>query len=187
MNTQQKLMGGDSEVTRLKGLWLTLSEEARDFWRSLFVSPTTQTEIRRQILAELQINLRFDNQLNRFREWLTEQDARDEEAQRMLEDQRRFTEQFGETLTKDQVREKVLKASYARTLASGDFKLGLATVREDRGLLRAQTDQKRFMRQTGELFTQWSADERAKEIANSNFSNADKIEKLGKAMFGEDW
>ena len=48
-------------------------------------------------------------------------------------------------------------------------------------------DRSKFQRETCELFVKWSADQRASAIANSTASNADKIEKLGELMFGEDW
>jgi len=48
-------------------------------------------------------------------------------------------------------------------------------------------DQSRFRRETCALFLQWAADQRAREIAASPTSNADKIEQLGQLMFGEDW
>jgi hypothetical protein len=49
-------------------------------------------------------------------------------------------------------------------------------------------EQQKFQRQTCELFLKWSDNQRAKEIsAAPNTSNAQKIESLGKLMFGEDW
>lgn len=57
-------------------------------------------------------------------------------------------------------------------------------------LLKAQElalDRDRFKRETCELFIKWCADQEAKTIATSTASNADKIEQLGKKMFGEDW
>lgn len=36
-------------------------------------------------------------------------------------------------------------------------------------------------------FLDWYEDKTAREIATSNLSQSDKIEKLGQAMFGEDW
>ena len=47
--------------------------------------------------------------------------------------------------------------------------------------------QKKFQRETASLFLKWQADERAKAIAGSGATNAEKIEALGQAMFGEDW
>lgn len=50
-----------------------------------------------------------------------------------------------------------------------------------------ELEKARFQRETAELFLKWAADQRAKEIAGSNESNAEKIERLGQLMFGEDW
>jgi hypothetical protein len=44
----------------------------------------------------------------------------------------------------------------------------------------------KYMRETCKLFVAWAADKRAGEITNSPASNADKIERLGQLMFGED-
>ena len=46
---------------------------------------------------------------------------------------------------------------------------------------------KKYQRDTCKLYLQWQADEKAKAIVNSSGTNAEKIEQLGKAMFGEDW
>ncbi len=48
-------------------------------------------------------------------------------------------------------------------------------------------DRKRFQRETCELFVEWSADQRAKDIAAAPITNAAKIEQLGQLMFGDDW
>ncbi len=45
----------------------------------------------------------------------------------------------------------------------------------------------KFKRDTCELFLTWYDDERAKAITTSGATNAEKIEQLGQAMFGEDW
>jgi len=45
----------------------------------------------------------------------------------------------------------------------------------------------KFQRETCELFVQWSADQRAREITESPSSNSDKIEHLGALMFGDLW
>jgi hypothetical protein len=46
---------------------------------------------------------------------------------------------------------------------------------------------KKFRRETCELFLEWFDKEAAKQIATSGATNAEKIEQLGLAMFGEDW
>jgi len=48
-------------------------------------------------------------------------------------------------------------------------------------------ERQKFQRETCELFLKWQADEEAKKIATSSASNKEKIEALGKKMFGEDW
>lgn len=50
-----------------------------------------------------------------------------------------------------------------------------------------ELEKKRFQRETAELFLTFVKDRRAKEIATSTESNAQKIERLGQLMFGEDW
>ena len=46
---------------------------------------------------------------------------------------------------------------------------------------------RKFQRDTCELFLKWSADEKAKSVLTSGATNAEKIEALGRAMFGEEW
>ena len=48
-------------------------------------------------------------------------------------------------------------------------------------------EQKKFQRQTCDLFLKWYESEQAKQVAAAPVSNGEKIEKLGKLMFGEDW
>jgi hypothetical protein len=48
-------------------------------------------------------------------------------------------------------------------------------------------NEKRFKRETADLFLKWAEDKRAIEIAASGASNTDKLEQLGKLMFGEEW
>jgi hypothetical protein len=52
---------------------------------------------------------------------------------------------------------------------------------------RLALDRQRFRRQTCELFIQWFEDQRAKDVLEGEWSNAEKIEQLGRQMFGEDW
>ena len=57
------------------------------------------------------------------------------------------------------------------------------------GIKRQQLDleEKKFRRETCQLFLQWAADQRAREIAAGAGSNSEKIERLGQLMFGEAW
>jgi hypothetical protein len=47
--------------------------------------------------------------------------------------------------------------------------------------------QKKFQRDTCALFLKWSKDKRAQDVVESRSNNAEKIESLGKLVFGEDW
>jgi hypothetical protein len=71
----------------------------------------------------------------------------------------------------------------ARRDTNGWVKLQQAEVQRDRLAL----DRQRFRRQTCELFIQWFEDQRAKDVLEGEWSNAEKIEQLGRQMFGEDW
>ena len=46
---------------------------------------------------------------------------------------------------------------------------------------------KKFQRESCKLFLKWFDQEAAKKIATGTGTNAEKIEQLGRAMFGEDW
>lgn len=50
-----------------------------------------------------------------------------------------------------------------------------------------ELEREKFQRQTCELFMKWREDRRATEIADGPGTSEDKVEKLGKAMFGDLW
>lgn len=129
MSGQPKLRSGTSELTSLKKLWRdSLGETARDYWRELFVSQTKQSEIRKQIFTKLKINLIRDEQLDSFRKWEEDQRKREAQEERTLENERRIMEAHPDW-TLDQVREETLKQAYFEALATGNYKLGLATAK----------------------------------------------------------
>ena len=143
MSAPTKLRPGQSQLTALKTLWRTMSEEARDYWRERFVSSElSQAEIRRELFAKLKINLKYDSKLNAFRDWELEQRKLDIEAERQSEDERRFTEEFGAD-NLELVREKVLKKSYARAIAAGDFSEARKTIVQDVNLEKVSLDKRR--------------------------------------------
>ena len=185
MSAPNKLRGGtNSELTKLKALWRdSLAESARDFWRALFISSATQASIRSQLASKLKINLKRDAQLTEFRSWLDEQDTRDREAERMAEDERRLTETFGDTLNKDQIREQVLHASYARTLATGDFKLGLKTVSADVKAESISLDRDKFQFDAAKACLAKLPELKAIS-ANKELSEDQKLEQARLALFG---
>lgn len=144
MSAPSKLRPGNSELTRLKALWRGLSDDARAFWRELFVSSEAQAEVRRQLSAKLKVNLRRDSQLNAFRDWELEQRKLDLEAERQQEDERRLREEFGEQWTLDQIREEVLKRSYARAISDGDFAAGRKTIVQDLNVKKVALDERKL-------------------------------------------
>ena len=146
MSAPKKLRAGtESEVTKLKKLWRdTLTEESRDYWRELFISPAcSQAEIRKQLFARLKTDLRHDSQLTKFRDWELEQRALDVEAERQAEDERRALAE-NPNWTLDEARESVLKKAYQRAGARGDFKLGLDTVKQDLNAKKVTLDREKL-------------------------------------------
>ena len=127
MSAPKKLQQ-EGELPKLKKLWPTLHESVQEYWREQFSSQRSQVDLRSELLKKLNVNLRFDVQLTRFRAWLDDQDKRDRQAERAEENQRRLIAEHPDW-TLERVREEVLKQSYFETLASGDFKLGLKTVK----------------------------------------------------------
>ncbi|MDE2098221.1 MAG: hypothetical protein KGL39_13280 [Patescibacteria group bacterium] len=185
MSTPKKLRAGTaSEITRLKVIWRdSLAEDAREYWRSLFVSPeVSQAEIRKQLLARLKINLRFDSQLTKFRDWEIEQRLMDLEAERAAEEERRLLEEHPDW-TKDQVRDDLLRRFYNRARATGDAKLGLNAMKQDRGLMLAALAREQFELEAAAKMLDKALRERADEINSSSLSQADKIAAMREAAF----
>jgi len=145
MSAHKKLRSPDSEITKLKVLWRdSLAEDAKAFWQELFVSASTQAAIRSELQKKLKVNLRFDKQLNAFRDWELEQRQLDLESERQLEDERRLKAEFGEW-TLDQIREEVLKRSYARAMATGDFASGRKTIVQDLNVKKVAQDERKLV------------------------------------------
>jgi hypothetical protein len=176
MRTHTKLHAGEeSELTRLKLLWRdSLAEDAKDYWLSVFVSPdSTRPQIRAMIATELKINLRYDSQLYRFQQWELEQRAQDLEAERQNDDERRIKAEFGDW-DLDQVREEVLKRSYARALAIGDFDAGRKTIKQDMSVQKTSMDERKLV-----LLEQKAAQaDAAKEVIKSKLTPEEQRRRL---------
>jgi hypothetical protein len=174
MSTPTKLRPGNSELTKLKTLWRTLAEDARSFWQELFVSPEcTQAQVREKLFARLKINLRFDKQLNAFRDWELEQRRLDLEEERQQEDERRLMEEFG-TDQMDVVREKVLKKSYARALTDGDWSGARKTVVQDLNIQKLSLDSRKLAL----LEKKAAAFDAAKDVIESKLSPDEQKKRL---------
>ena len=80
--SDRKLSHPTSHVTQLKLLWRNeFTEEERDNWREVFASPVSNRDLRGEILAGDQIDLRYDTQLIRFRRWADAYEERTEQIQ----------------------------------------------------------------------------------------------------------
>jgi hypothetical protein len=121
----------ESELTRLKKIWLTLDEPARDDLRKLLSSDHKPVQKCHEIGARFRVGFTYLKQLYRFQDWVETQDALALEAETMAEEERQLIEQFGDKLPMDKIREVVLRRSYARSLKRGNFDLGLRTMRVD--------------------------------------------------------
>lgn len=71
---------------------------------------------------------------------------------------------------------------WARTQAAGRDRERVGLKRDELELAR-----QRFQLETCEAFLKWYEDQKAREIAGSSGTHADKIERLGQLMFGEGW
>lgn len=80
-----------------------------------------------------------------------------------------------------------LKVFTTLAIQRRDAKTFVALQKAQKGRADTALNEARFRRETCELFLQWAADQRARDIAASPTSNAEKIEQLGALMFGEDW
>ena len=178
-----KLRGGDAEMTRLKEIWRGLDQAARDYWREQLDSRRTCKNIREEMNTRLSLNLRRDCQITRLRQWLAREDERDAEHDRALEEERRLNEEFGDA-SLNEIRATVFRRSYARTIAQGDFKLGLRTVSLD------------LKDKTAELSRKKSEFNEAKEClailpelkfisTNSKLTDTQKIDQVRLKLFGK--
>lgn len=141
MSTPKKLQGVETEMTRLKAAWLKLSEDARSFWLELFVSETPQAEVRKQVLAKLKINLRFDSQLNKFRAWLEAQEQRELMAVKIEE---RKAELLAGGATLEEAQEVLLTEAAAYSTAARDFKLGMKVSSEISKTVGSKLDERKL-------------------------------------------
>lgn len=172
-----------SELTKLKAIWRGMADDARAYWVTQFVSDRSQAALRDELRAKLKINLRFDKQLNQFRAWVDQQEILDNQAEQILDNEARLTAQHPDW-TLDQIREEVIKASYAATLATGDFKLGLRTVVQDLNVKKVTLDRDKFEFNAAKAAL--AALETLRKIkTNSGLTEDQKIQQARLELFGE--
>lgn len=130
--------------------------------------------------------------LGGYRDWIAGQ-SRIDEIRTRTETVRRELEAGGFSVLDQQIYELAgamtdsdpVKA--ARAIAA----LKLATVADKRADIagrNANLAERKFQRQTCELFLKWYADKRAVDVVeNTGLSSDQKTDLLGQIMFGEDW
>lgn len=133
----------ETPMGQMKVVWKRLSEEARDYWQEQFSSSRKLSELRAELATKFKIQFKADARLSEFKNWVFDQDRRDAQAERMQENERRLISQHPDW-SLDRVREEVLRQSYFETLASGDFKLGLKTVKADQNERILDLDRQKF-------------------------------------------
>jgi hypothetical protein len=74
-----------------------------------------------------------------------------------------------------------------RNADGGAAKLDIDRQKLEQKAQEIELHRAKFQRDTCELFVKWSADERAKSILDQPGDNSEKIQQLGKIMFGEEW
>ncbi len=148
MSAPKKMIGTasgqpETAMQKLKAVWRRLPEATQDYWREQFGSSRKQADLRQELAKKLSVSLPADSKLTKFRAWLEDQDLRDAQAERMEENTRRIQTEHPEW-TLDQVREEVLRQSYFETLATGNFKLGLAARKSDLAEQTLKFDREKF-------------------------------------------
>ena len=176
----------DSQLRRLKDL--PAADRAEIWgWRKEFPLQTN-AQIRERIRKRFGIELRRDGQLSEFWRWQFGQAALDALADATSSTEESLRDKFP-GLSRDKIRDLAIKQSYAVAALLREENPGftLKVVEVDRKDRAQGLDQKRFQRETCELFLKWQADEQARAIAAGAESNTSKIERLGKLMFQNDW
>lgn len=175
----QKL-SGRSPTVRLKRWWIhKATEEQRDHWRERFTSTTTQAKLRQELREKLGLWLKGDSSLTQFRAWVQRQDDRETEQERAAEEADLIMRQHPDW-TKEQVRDEVIRRGYFRTLADGDYKLGLAVVAADTRLEAMGLDREKL-----ELLKRQAAkaDETEKVVRDAELSDEARAQRI-KEIYG---
>jgi hypothetical protein len=133
MKRENKLRGGSkSELTRLKALAPAERAEIHS-WQAPAPGTAlvpTNADIRKRIKDRFGIKLSNDGQLSEFWSWQFRQAPIDHLGLMMSQDEQLLQDQFPDK-TREQIREAVIKRSYAMTDMMGDVKTGLKVLAAD--------------------------------------------------------
>lgn len=187
MSTPTKPRGSKGplpELTKFKLLWRdALDERARDFWRSRFASADTQSALRKELAVKLKINLSQDSQLTSFRDWLAEQDAMDQEAERQAEEETRLAKDHPDW-DPDRLRQEVISGSLRRAIVTGNFEaLGLRAVKAGQNEKVIALDRDKFEFDATKLALA-KLDTLKTIKANSKLTEEEKLKQARLELFG---
>jgi hypothetical protein len=122
----------DTELTKLMTLWQKLlSEDKRNRWRLLFISPNaTAADIRDLIRQHLKIDLQQDRELYVFRDWEMTQRLYVADGGSNWDEQRQLMREHPEwdLAPTFRVHEDFLREMHLHTILSGNYALGLRAI-----------------------------------------------------------
>ena len=91
----------------------------------------------------------------------------------------------------DAIKQKAFELAISPTADPRDVKNVLMLVLKagDQDIKKSELSlsERKFQRETCDLFLKWQEDQRAREIAAGGGTHSEKIEALGRAMFGDTW
>jgi hypothetical protein len=146
----------------------------------------TQAETRRRIQAEFGLSTSAAA-LTEFYSWWHLMRHLEQSATFAQELKRTLAELPGIRLDEEQINAAAQVAFELEAVKAQDLK-AFFLLRKLRQKDKDQAlDRARFQRDTCELFLQWHADAQARQIADGPASNSEKIDSLGRLMFGEEW
>jgi hypothetical protein len=139
--------------------------------------------------------LSSDSQVTRWRDWV-HREMSQERLNDFSEHMEQALKEFNPDASSDKIREFTIATIMAESLANGAHKMALAAVDRDQterhGRTKAQLEERkvrvaeqRIAQQSCELFLKWYHDQKARDIADSGLSNAEKIAALRKTYFAD--
>jgi len=189
MNANQEYTARAQTLPKqLRAAWRDrLTEDERNEWLKEFAkSPEEggkpQHALRAEFSKKLDLTIKHDSQLGRFRKWLGKQAKMAEQAEKMAKSEAKIRQEHPEW-TFDQVRDAVLQEAYFEVLNGGDYKLGLQIVRTHTYVQKYLLDRDKF---------EFDATERCRRLLptlrpiqqDSNLSEADKLRLIRLKLFG---
>lgn len=165
-----------SELTRLKRL---APEDRAEIYSWAFpldpnATGQTNTEIRGAIQGRWGIALKRDGQLSDFWPWQRRQMVTDHLGMTMSRDEEELQDRYP-NLSRDKIRDTVLKRAYAVADMSGDTKLALQVVAKDLMDKRADQDERRLI-----LEERAKQADAAEKVIGQNLSPEEKAERIRK-------